>query len=168
MKSSLRWVGWLAYVVMLAVCVTMAQERWYGAAIRVSPPSVAVPPIATADDSASVWLSDADDVIASSDPFRVARVPAAVAFRPDAEGTAGVVARSMPAAPTVRPTLTLKAIVGGPPWQAIVDGIPGQTSGTVVRAGAVFDHLVVRDVTRDSVVVEGPDTSWVLAFRRRP
>jgi hypothetical protein len=64
--------------------------------------------------------------------------------------------------------MTLKAIVGGPPWQAVVDGIPGQAQGTIVRAGAAFDKLVARAVTRDSVIIQGPDTAWVLTFRRRP
>ncbi|MDB4878547.1 MAG: hypothetical protein JWM41_4993 [Gemmatimonadetes bacterium] len=64
--------------------------------------------------------------------------------------------------------MTLKAIVGGPPWEAIVDGIPGQPPGTVVRSGSTLDKLAVRSVTRDSVVIQGPDTTWVLSFRRHP
>jgi hypothetical protein len=116
-----------------------------------------------------VWLEDADDVVVAGDPFRVARAPAATAFNPTADGPAAPAMVPGAAGPApARPTLILKAIVGGPPWQAIIDGIPGQTSGTVVRAGATFDRLSVRSVTRDSVVVQGPDTSWVLAFRRRP
>ena len=30
----------------------------------------------------------------------------------------------------------------------------------------LFDKLVARAVTRDSVVIQGPDTTWVLGFRR--
>jgi hypothetical protein len=68
----------------------------------------------------------------------------------------------------VRPTFALKAIVGGPPWSAVIDGIPGQAAGTVIRQGAQFEKLVVRSVTRDSVIIQGPDTTWVLRFGGRP
>jgi hypothetical protein len=66
----------------------------------------------------------------------------------------------------MRPVFALKAIVGGPPWQAIVDGIPGQPSGTIVSNGMTIGKLTIRGVTRDSVVIQGPDTTWVLTFRR--
>ncbi|MDB4878329.1 MAG: hypothetical protein JWM41_4775 [Gemmatimonadetes bacterium] len=72
------------------------------------------------------------------------------------------------APPRVRPVMTLKAIVGGPPWQAVVDGIPGQPPGVLVRQGTTLDKLAIRSVTRDSVVIQGPDTTWVLGFGRRP
>jgi hypothetical protein len=61
----------------------------------------------------------------------------------------------------------LKAIIGGPPWQAVIDGIPGQPPGTIAGTGARFDKLVVRSVTRDTVVVQGPDTTWSLGFKGR-
>jgi len=109
-------------------------------------------------------LREAADLIVSNDPFRLTNRPAIVRYDPKAEGA--VATMSVAAAP-IRPVMTLKAIVGGPPWQAIVDGLPGQPSGTVVRAGNAFDKLVARAVTRDSVVIQGPDTTWVLSFRRR-
>lgn len=116
-------------------------------------------------DSLEAALAEAEDLTTTNDPFRLANAPASVRFNPNNENVGGgpVVA----AAPPVRPNMTLKAIVGGPPWQAIVDGIPGQPQGTVVRAGNAFDKLVARAVTRDSVVIQGPDTTWVLSFRRR-
>jgi hypothetical protein len=67
-------------------------------------------------------------------------------------------------APTARPTLILTGIVGGPPWTAIIDGLPGQTAGTLAREGSTFDKLVVRTVTPASVVVQGPDTTWRLTL----
>lgn len=123
--------------------------------------STAAPPA----DSLEAALAEAEDVTTTNDPFRLANAPASVRFNPGNEN-AGAVAMA-PVAPLVRPNMTLKAIVGGPPWQAIVDGIPGQPQGTVVRAGNAFDKLVARAVTRDSVVIQGPDTTWVLSFRRR-
>jgi hypothetical protein len=107
-------------------------------------------------------LADAEDATVSNDPFRLANEAASVRFDPAVEG--GSPATMVP---VVRPTLVLKAIIGGPPWQAVIDGIPGQPSGTIAGPGARFDKLVVRSVTRDTVVVQGPDTTWSLAFRGR-
>jgi hypothetical protein len=66
----------------------------------------------------------------------------------------------------VRPTLVLRGIIGGPPWQAIVDGIPGQSAGAIVRQGMAFDAITIRTVTRDTVFVQSPDTSWKLTLAR--
>jgi hypothetical protein len=116
-------------------------------------------------DSLEAMLAHAEDVTVTNDPFRLANAPASVRYNPTSDNVAnGSVAN---VAPPLRPTMTLKAIVGGPPWQAIVDGIPGQPQGTLVRAGNAFDRLTARAVTRDSVVIQGPDTTWVLSFRRR-
>jgi hypothetical protein len=116
-------------------------------------------------DSLDATLIEAEDLTVTNDPFRLANAPASVRFTPNNEnGGVGSVAA---VAPSIRPNMTLKAIVGGPPWQAIVDGIPGQAQGTLVRTGNAFDKLVARAVTRDSVIIQGPDTTWVLSFRRR-
>jgi hypothetical protein len=109
-------------------------------------------------------LADAEDAIVTNDPFRLSNSPAAVRYDPASDGQIiGILAGP----PQPRPTLVLKAIVGGPPWQAVIDGIPGQPPGTVARAGSRFDRFTVRVVTRDSVIVQGVDTSWVLSFRAR-
>jgi hypothetical protein len=108
-------------------------------------------------------LADAEDAIVMNDPFRLSNSPPSVRFDPGFEVSSGAVV----ALPQPRPTLVLKAIVGGPPWQAVIDGIPGQPAGTVAQSGSKFDRFVVRVVTRDSVVVQGTDTSWVLSFRTR-
>jgi len=77
------------------------------------------------------------------------------------------VAVSAPATPGVRPTLTLKG-TAGPPWQAIIDGVPGQPNAVVVRVGSVFDRFIIKSVTRDTVVVQGPDGTWVVSLSRHP
>jgi hypothetical protein len=115
--------------------------------------------------SDSALAADAD-LIVSNDAFRLSNTPADVRFDPARDNSAQP--QGTPAPLPVRPVMSLKAIVGGPPWEAIVDGIPGQASATTVRSGAVFDKLVARAVTRDSVVIQGPDTTWVLSFRRAP
>jgi hypothetical protein len=116
-------------------------------------------------DSIEAILAEAEEVTVSNDPFRLSNSPPAVRYDPKNENS-GVASPGM-SVPVIRPSLTLKAIVGGPPWQAIVDGIPGQPTSTLVRAGATYDRLIARAVTRDSVVIQGPDTTWVLSFRRR-
>jgi hypothetical protein len=67
----------------------------------------------------------------------------------------------------VRPMLTLKAIAG-PPWRAIIDGLPGQPNAVVVGVGSVFDRLTIKSVSRDNVVVQTPDATWVLSLSRHP
>lgn len=105
-------------------------------------------------------IERAADAVVTNDPFRLSNSPPAVRFDPTTDGSR-VAAFTAP----TRPVLVLKAIIGGPPWQAVIDGLPGQSSGTLARAGSKFDQLTVRAVTRDSVIVQGADTSWVLAFR---
>ena len=97
---------------------------------------------------------------AQFDPFRLSNTPARVRFLFPASG----VAPSVP----VRPLLVLRAVVGGPPWSAIVDGIPGQSGGTVVTAGQAFDVLRIRRVSRDTVVVQMADTTWSLTMKASP
>ena len=103
------------------------------------------------------------ELIVSNDPFRLSNRPPTVRFDAGSDAPPG----AAPSAPGPRPLLVLKAIVGGPPWQAVIDGIPGRPPGTMAEEGQRFDKLVVRLVTRDSVVVQGPDTAWVLGFMKR-
>ncbi len=67
-----------------------------------------------------------------------------------------------------RPRLQLLAIVGGPPWKALVGGVPGRSGGTVVAEGWRVGQLYVRRVRADSVWLEGYDTLWTLALAARP
>jgi hypothetical protein len=145
-----------------AACL-LAAIRWRAA----SPPRLARRTIALTHASPrpvpnDSVLADAEDATVSNDPFRLANEPASVRFDPAVEGET-----ASPVVALVRPTLVLKAIIGGPPWQAVIDGIPGQPPGTIAGPGARFDKLVVRSVTRDTVVVQGPDTTWSLAFKGR-
>jgi hypothetical protein len=107
-------------------------------------------------------IEDAIDQTISGDPFRISNTPPTTAFS---------VARQVPASqpglpPAPRPSLVLKAIVGGPPWQAVIEGIPGQSGATVVTTGSRHERLIVRSVGRDTVVVVAPDTTWKLTFQR--
>jgi hypothetical protein len=151
---------WLAVLAVL-LCLTTWQ-RWR-AALPPLGENQTLPPVRRATaaiptESLEVYL----ETIAGNDPFRLSNRPADVRF--DSRGD--VVAVAPVAAVASRPQLVVKGIVGGPPWQAIVDGLPGQPPGTIVAPGTKFDQLVVRTVSRDSVIVQGPDTTWKLTLNR--
>lgn len=98
-------------------------------------------------------------VIVENDIFRLANMPAAVRYAPGSSEQ-GI---GMPLQPRVRPTLILRAIVGGPPWHALVEGLAGP-GAVVVRAGEVVGALRIRAITRDSVFIMGSDTAWTLTL----
>jgi hypothetical protein len=124
-------------------------------------PAAALPPGRYDFDS----LGAAAEQTVATDPFRLANAPAAVRFQPRGAALAAAAPPPIPAPPAPRPTLVVRAIVGGPPWQAVVDGLAAQ-AGMVVRAGDRFDRLVVARITADSVIVQGPDTTWKLTLKR--
>ena len=110
-------------------------------------------------------LTAASTVIVERDLFRLDRRPSSVPYAPTAvDGPPSQVARPP------RPTLVVTGIVGGPPWEALVDGIPGRPASVVVRRGDVFGdstgRLVVRRVGPDTVIIAGMDTTWTLTVRK--
>jgi hypothetical protein len=110
---------------------------------------------------------DADSIaqavayVVANDPFRLSRHPAIVAYSPALEGLAPQAAARPP-----RPNLVLRGIVGGPPWGAILDGLPGRDGSVLVRRGDSLGTLVVRAVGRDTVIIKGADTTWRLTVKR--
>jgi hypothetical protein len=108
-------------------------------------------------------LDSAQHDAINRNPFRLARRPASVAFgvEPAVPSAAAMVSPPRPA----KPQLRLRGIIG-PPWEAILDGVPQRSSGVVVRNGDVLADLQVRRVTRDSVVVADADTVWILRLER--
>ena len=67
--------------------------------------------------------------------------------------------------PRVRPQLVLVGITGGPPWHAVVEGLPGTSAGSLAREGQMFGAFIIRRITADTVVVAGDDTTWTLTLR---
>jgi hypothetical protein len=65
------------------------------------------------------------------------------------------------------PPLSLRAIVGGPPWQAVLAGVPGEPE-TMVAIGSDVRGLRVQSITRDEVVLRGGDSTWTLTMRPIP
>jgi hypothetical protein len=152
-----------------SVLWVVAAMRWRAALPPVRLSTSSIPSLQRAPTNPSdSALAESAATLVDNDPFRVANEPAAVRYDARAEGSGSANAGSVTApAPPPRPDFLLRAIVGGPPWQAIVDGFPGRPAGTIVQKGSVIDRITVTAVNRDSVLLRGPDTAWVLTFRRR-
>jgi hypothetical protein len=91
-------------------------------------------------------------------------------FRPeramaDVRSVPTVVGAPMPAIST-RPRLLLRGVLGGPPWDALVEGIPGHEGAVVMRAGQTLAGITIRAIHRDTVFVRGLDTTWTLTLGR--
>lgn len=91
-------------------------------------------------------------------PFRMERSPTSIRF-----GSMQVA----PAADVVevhanRPNLALAGIIGGPPWIALVEGIPGQEVGVALMQGEEVNGFRLVRLRGDTAVLSGLDTTWVL------
>jgi len=145
------WERGLWGATAVAVIVTALGVR----AARATP-ATSARPILTA--AAEPRVLDADSIaqavayVVANDPFRLSRHPATVAYSP------------APVRPP-RPNLVLRGIVGGPPWGAILEGIPGRDGNVLVRRGDSLGTLVVRAVGRDTVIIKGVDTTWRLTVK---
>lgn len=105
-------------------------------------------------------LRAAGEALVARDPFRLERRPSAVPYSPALES-----APPPPPRPP-HPALVIAGIVGGPPWEALLDGVPGRQGTVLVRRGDTLGGLRVRSVTKDTVRITGMDTTWVLTVRR--
>ena len=106
-------------------------------------------------ESVAAWARTA----AAGDPFRFSHKPASLRF-----GVAPI-----PTEETERPPLPVFALlgtIGGPPWQGIVSGFPHRAGSIVVRAGDEIEGFVVKRIVRDTVVIQGRDTTFTLGVRR--
>lgn len=104
----------------------------------------------------------ASELIVGSDPFRLDRRPSPIAYQRELTGAPQIAAPMI----SFRPPLTVSGFIGGPPWEALVEGVPGKEGSTLVRAGDKLGDLRVRAVKRDTVIIQGPDTTWKLTLRR--
>lgn len=65
------------------------------------------------------------------------------------------------------PLLTVRAIVGGPPWSALVSGWPGLTPQRVVRTGDLIDSLRIVRIDTAGVEFRWGDSAWKQSLVRR-
>jgi hypothetical protein len=91
-------------------------------------------------------------------------------FRPDRKAVdiTEVASPGVPQPPPKppKPTLLLRGLLGGPPWDAIVEGVPGHEGAMVLRAGQTTDGLTLKAIRHDTVFIKGLDTTWKLILRR--
>jgi hypothetical protein len=125
------------------------------------PAAAAVPRPAYAADGAA--LASATAKVTAGNPFRLDRAPAPIGYSPDPPPGFGSHEFRPPAPP--RPPLEVTGIVG-PPWEALLTGVPGREGAVIVKPGDVLGDLRVRSVTRENVVVQAPDTTWRLSVKR--
>jgi hypothetical protein len=104
-------------------------------------------------------LSGSATNLREHDPFRFDRTAARVRFNPS--GPVGQPGVAPPPAPP-RPVIRLVGIIGGPPWTALVEGVPGRESGVLLRIGEASGGVRVTSLAGDSGVFAGFDTVWVL------
>jgi hypothetical protein len=153
----------IALWISTAVVVLGVRTAWKRAAAELPPLPAAVYP---GPSPIKVWEPDSLTVraerVITSNPFRVDRRPSQVPFQPQLQGGAMIPPLIRPP----RPTLVLSGIMGGPPWHAVLEGLPGQQGSTVVTAGQTVGAFTIRRVSRDSAVVQGMDTTWRLGVRR--
>jgi len=106
-------------------------------------------------------LAAAAGRIRDHDPFRWERKPTSVRFNP-----------WEPVQPppsnvrAARPALVLVGMVGGPPWTALVEGIPDRPGGVLLRVGEEAAGIRLVEVRGDTARLSGLDTTWVLTPRR--
>lgn len=65
------------------------------------------------------------------------------------------------------PSLRLRAVAGGPPWNAVVEGLPASATARVVRVGDHIDGIVVRRIGEDGVEVSRGDSTILLLLPGR-
>lgn len=107
-------------------------------------------------------LASATAELRSRNPFRLARRPTDIVhnpWQPPAPPTP-----PPPAAP--RPVLTLAGILGGPPWLALIEGIPGAEGGALLALGGEAQGVRFKRLGGDTVFLVGFDTTWALTPRR--
>lgn len=153
---------------MLALAVLLlGWQRW-----RRAEPAAAAPPNALAATPPeprripAARLEEAARSVNGGNPFRLDRVPAPIGFaQPSADPMMMGAPPPYEPPPPPRPQLAVSGIVG-PPWRAVLEGVPGQESGVLVKRGDVFGELRIREVTQTTVTVSAPDTTWRLSVRR--
>jgi hypothetical protein len=112
-----------------------------------------------------VLMYDADqmrraaDSVAATDPFRLERRPS--------RQTLAAPTTAMPSdAMTSGLHLELSGVSGGPPWRAIVSGIPGHDGGVVVNAGDTLGGIRFRTIRRDTVIAQTKDSTITFTLKR--
>jgi hypothetical protein len=150
---------WLASIALGAATV-----RAVATSVRMDPVPIATvaaaPGVPSLPDRA--LLQEQADSLRQRNPFRIERSPTSQPY--GAPETAAPPQVEVPAQPL--PALRVGGIVGGPPWKALIEGIPGRESGLLLAAGEEWNGYRLVWVRGDSVMVITPDTTWILALKK--
>ncbi|HVS59775.1 MAG TPA: hypothetical protein VHE82_03665 [Gemmatimonadaceae bacterium] len=104
-------------------------------------------------------LREAADSVVATDLFRLDRHPSRLGL--------GSPAIALPPVGIATPfRLELSGVSGGPPWRAIVSGIPGHDGGVVVKAGDTLGGIRVRTIRRDTMIVQMKDSTMTFILKR--
>lgn len=156
-------VAWALAVITLAMAVLAWSTAVPVVILEESSPShgrnLSVPVLTGFDTSR---LASSAKNFRDLDLFRFDRKAARVRFNPS--GPVGQPGVTPPPAPP-RPAIRLVGIIGGPPWTALVEGVPGRESGVLLRVGETSGGIRVTSLAGDSGVFAGFDTVWVLRVR---
>jgi hypothetical protein len=145
---------------------------------QASRPSLAAPPPMRA--AAVARLGTASETVARGNPFRLDRSPAplgspapgqlgmmmSTGYPPGGTGLGGAYPAYVPPVMTQQGGALRVTGISGPPWEALVEGIPGKQGAVVVRPGDRVEDLRIRSISQDLVVVQGRDTTWRLQIKR--
>lgn len=102
-------------------------------------------------------LADAIDFVRDRDLFR--------SPTPAAGGTPLSSSHSSVPPRLAGPPLLLRGLTGGPPWQVVLEGVPGRSGNLVLRSGDEIGGLNIRAVVHDTVIIRGADTTWRLTIK---
>lgn len=153
---------WIAATMLASLAVVRGRAVGSALASSASPSrswqALGTPPPVFVPRSAA--LIAASDALVARDPFRLERKPSGVAYSAAMEGA------PPPAPRAPRPALAVAGIVGGPPWEALLEGVPGREGTALVRRGDTVSGLRVRSISKDTVKITGMDTTWILTVRR--
>src|ERR1700722_11628755 len=129
-----RWRLELLMFAAVVVTAATAAHRWFDTHASL-PIARALPALVGAQKFAfsPIVLRAAAETTVENDPFRLSNTPPTVNSAGRGNTAGGRAPSGVP-----RVTLGLRAITGGPPWQAVVAGLPGQSGNALVTAGATF------------------------------
>ncbi len=128
------------------------------APIEEHPPTIGSLPPARPDTLA---IAASAARLRSRDPFRIERRPAEIRYNPWEP-----VVASAPAPTPARPPLALAGLMGGPPWNALLEGVPGRETGVLLQLGDSAGGIRFVALHGDTVMLAGFDTTWSLTARR--
>lgn len=143
------------------ICLILAIIGWQAVNThergKLPSPVTDIPVLATFD---AALLGDAADRSVAGNVFRINRRPSDVQF-----GTPDMPVMANPQ-PVPYSGIALKGVVGGPPWKAILSGVPAKPENVVVEVGDTLVGLRVQRIKSNQIVLTGKDSTFTLTLQR--